>query len=131
MAIMKEHKKVVIILVIILIAGILTFKFAADRIISNATALPVQEIAFARIEDGLYQGNYEIFPVKVSVQLRIQNGELTQISLLEHVNGRGQAAEKIVDDILTGQSLQVDNISGATVSSVAIKKAIEAALIEH
>ena len=83
---------------------------------------------FSGLEDGTNTGSCEIFPVRVVVQTEVQNGKLTKIDLLEHFNGRGSAAEKIVDDILAGQSLQVDNIAGATVSSVAIRKAVEDAL---
>lgn len=107
----------------------MSLKFVSNKIVSNAEALPVKKINFEQIEDGQYIGNYEIFPVKVSVRVSIQNGEITQIDLLEHFNGKGIPAEKIVDHIIEKQSLQVDSISGATVSSIAIKKAVEDSLL--
>lgn len=50
------------------------------------------------------------------------------IKIIEHENGLGGKAEKIVDDVISRQSLEVDALSGATVSSKYIIKAIENAL---
>ena len=51
-----------------------------------------------------------------------------KIRILEHKNERGQAAETIVDQIVSEQKIDVDAISGATNSSKVIKKAVENAL---
>jgi len=154
---MKTLKKIAVILIILVVIGFLGFKLAANKIISDAKALSFEEIDSGQLKDGEYLGNYEIFPVKVSVKTWVQNGEIlkdgeylgnyeifpvkvsvktwvkngeiTQIDLLEHFNGKGAPAEKIVDDIIEKQSLQVDAVSGATVSSVAIKKAVEDSLL--
>ncbi len=126
---MKTFNKILIILLIIVAASFAAFKIAESKIISDAKKLPLVKLDFTQIENGQYFGNYQIFPVKVSVQVTIQNGTITQIELLEHFNGKGSAAEKIMDDIIREQSLQVDCISGATVSSMAIKKAVEDSLL--
>ncbi|MGI6463704.1 MAG: FMN-binding protein [Candidatus Scatomorpha sp.] len=126
---MKTLKKIAVILVVLVVIGFLGFKFVSNKIISDAKALSFEEIDSGQLKDGEYLGNYEIFPVKVSVKTWVKNGEITQIDLLEHFNGKGAPAEKIVDDIIEKQSLQVDAVSGATVSSVAIKKAVEDSLL--
>ena len=126
---MKTLKKIAVILVVLVVIGFLGFKFVSNKIISDAKALSFEEIDSGQLQDGEYLGNYEIFPVKVSVKTWVKNGEITQIDLLEHFNGKGAPAEKIVDDIIEKQSLQVDAVSGATVSSVAIKKAVEDSLL--
>lgn len=50
------------------------------------------------------------------------------IKIIEHENGLGSKAEKIVDDVISRQSLKVDAVSGASASSKCIIKAIENAL---
>lgn len=50
------------------------------------------------------------------------------IKIIEHENGLGSKAEKIVDDVISRQSLKVDAVSGATASSKYIIKDIENAL---
>lgn len=126
---MKTFKKVLIILLVIVVIGFLGFKLAANKLISDAKALTIEEIDLSNVKDGEYLGNYEIFPVKVSVKTTVINGKITQIELLEHFNGKGAPAEKITDYIIEKQSLQIDAVSGATVSSIAIKKAVEDSLI--
>jgi uncharacterized protein with FMN-binding domain len=54
----------------------------------------------------------------VKIEAKMDSGKLTDLSLLEHRNGQGQKAEKILQDVLSSQHLQVDTISGATYSSV-------------
>jgi uncharacterized protein with FMN-binding domain len=78
--------------------------------------------------DGIYTGSYEILPVKAVVRVSVEDGEMTDISILEHQNGLGGKAERIVNDVLERQSLNVDVVSGATASSKAILKAIENAI---
>lgn len=50
------------------------------------------------------------------------------IEILKHRNGKGKKAEVIIDDVIKEQSLLVDAVTGATISSRAIFKAIEDAL---
>ncbi len=126
---MAKIKKIVKILIVLIVIIFLGFKLVSIKIVSDTEALSIEEIDFSQIKDGQYLGDYSIFPVKVSVKAKVQNGRITQIDLLEHFNGRGTPAEKIMDRIIEEQSLQVDNISGATVSSMTIKKALENSLL--
>jgi uncharacterized protein with FMN-binding domain len=126
---MQKFKKTAVILAAFIVIVVLSLVLIANRIVSDAKALSVEAIDFAQMADGQYFGHYEIFPVKVSVEVKIRNGKMTQIDLSEHFNGMGTPAEKIADHMIEKQSLQVDSISGATVSSMAIKKAVEEALL--
>ena len=76
------------------------------------------------VADGTYDSHCEVAPVRVTVV----DQKITDIILLEHENGLGGKADVIADDILARQSLDVDTISGATVSRKAILKSIENAL---
>ena len=57
--------------------------------------------------------------------MTVQNGAVTNIDILEHKNGRGKPAEIVADRIIQEQRIDVDAVSGATNSSVVIKKAVE------
>lgn len=50
------------------------------------------------------------------------------MSKIEHRNEKGKNAEKILDNIVATQEIDVDAVSGATNSSNVIKKAIEDAV---
>ncbi len=51
-----------------------------------------------------------------------------KITILQHDNGLGSTAESIVNDVVKEQSLDIDTVSGATVSSKCILKAVENAI---
>jgi len=81
--------------------------------------------------DGTYRGNYDLSgtPVDVVLDVTIQNNKITGIKIVKHLcSPIGKKAEKIIDQIIVVQSLDVDAVSGATGSSKAIIKAVENAL---
>lgn len=79
--------------------------------------------------DGVYRGNYKITPVKVTLDVIVQDNKITGIDIIEHFSSPiGRNAEKIVDRIIQRQSLDVDVVTGASISSKAIMGAVENAL---
>lgn len=88
----------------------------------------VSNVVLSNIVDGLYEGEYTEGAVKVSVSVGVKDNEITDITINEHQNGLGKKAEKIVDEIISEQSLNVDVISGATLSSNVIRRAVQEAL---
>ncbi|WP_320120790.1 FMN-binding protein [uncultured Sphaerochaeta sp.] len=121
--------------VLLVVALIIVVVFLLYRRIENKLnalpGLPIADVDFRQVPDGIYSGSYATFPVRVKIEAKMDSGKLTDLSLLEHRNGQGQKAEKILQDVLSSQHLQVDTISGATYSSVVMLKAIESALTEQ
>ena len=87
-----------------------------------------EEINISDISDGVYIGEYDVNFIYARVEVTVQNGEITNINILEHRHERGKAAEAITNKIVDEQKIDVDAISGATNSSAVIKKAVENAL---
>ena len=85
-------------------------------------------IDISNIPDGNYVGEYDVNFIYAKVEVTIQNGTITSIDILEHKNGRGKSAEIITGKIIEEQKIEVDAVSGATNSSIVIKKAVENAL---
>jgi len=92
----------------------------ASTIISNIDLLKVVE--------GTYTGSYDIFPVIAEVKVTVKDYKITAIQLVKHRTGQGQGAEALPGKVVAAQSLQVDTVTGATLSSKVILKAIENAL---
>lgn len=95
----------------------------------------VKETTFSGIDiynlpDGVYVGEYDVNFIYAKVEVTVQNGTVTKIDILEHKNERGKSAEIIADRIIEKQKINVDTVSGATNSSIVIKKAVENALME-
>ncbi len=130
---MRRSKKkiilsaVMLLLLIGLVWGIIYLKSVADykQVVKETT---FEEIDISEISDGIYIGEYDVNFIYAKVEVTVQNGEVTNINLLEHRHERGKAAEAITDKIVEEQRIDVDAISGATNSGTVIKKAVEIAL---
>lgn len=82
-------------------------------------------IDLASVEDGVWIGSQD--SVKVSVE--VVNNRITKIDYVKPGwTSVGRKAQYIRNDIIKKQSLQVDCISGATITSKDILKAVENAL---
>lgn len=88
----------------------------------------LDDIDISEIPDGVYEGEYDVNFIYAKVEVTVQEGVIANITILQHKNGRGKSAEIITDRIVEEQKTDVDAISGATNSSVVIKKAVENAL---
>ena len=109
------------------VLGILYLKSVADyRQAVRETIF--EDINISDIPDGVYVGEYDVDFIYAKVEVAVQNGEITNINILEHRHERGKTAEVIADSIVDEQKIDVDAISGATNSSTVIKKAVENAL---
>lgn len=118
---------VMLLLLIGLVWGIIYLKSVADykQAVKETT---FEEINISDISDGVYIGEYDVNFIYAKVEVTVQNGEITNINILEHRHERGKTAEVITDSIVDEQKIDVDAISGATNSSTVIKKAVENAL---
>jgi uncharacterized protein with FMN-binding domain len=96
--------------------------------IEETKNLTINNPDITQIPDGIYEGYYEGGPVKVLLEITVKDHQMINIQIKKHDHGRGDKAEAITESILKAQSLDVDIITGATVSSKAILKAAEKAL---
>lgn len=90
--------------------------------------LYISDIDVQNVGDGVYNGKYSIFPVSVELDVTVKEGRITDINIIKHSNGKGSSAESILDDVILNQSAHVDVITGATMSSKVILKAIDVAI---
>lgn len=118
---------IMFLLLIDLVWGIIYLKSVADykQAVKETT---FEDINISDIPDGVYVGEYDVDFIYAKVEVTVQNGEITNINILEHRHERGKTAEVITDSIVDEQKIDVDAISGATNSSTVIKKAVENAL---
>ena len=130
MRISKKNMALFVITPVLLVglaAGIIYLKNVADykQAVNETT---IEEINISDISDGVYIGEYDVNFIYARVEVTVQNGEITNINILEHRHERGKTAEAINTKIVDEQRIDVDTISGATNSSTVIKKAVANAL---
>ena len=132
-----KGKKLRIILVVVLcviIAAAIYFGLYMRSVYSYRDMVKntvITDLDLSIIPDGSYIGEYDVDFIYAKVEVKIKSGEIIDIKILEHMNDRGKQAESIVADIVSAQSINVDAVSGATNSSIVLKKAVELALMPY
>lgn len=126
---MKKGLKILLIVIAIIAALILTafltMKNSADKALSN---IVFEDVDMSKTSDGTYYGETDAGMVYVKVAVTVENHAVNGIDIIEHKNGRGAKAEALTDTIIADNSYDVDDVSGATLSSRAIKSAVSKAL---
>jgi uncharacterized protein with FMN-binding domain len=96
---------------------------------SRISSLSFTEIKITDVNDGQYNGYYDLDYVKVNVDVNVKNGKIIAINANQkNVTKQFKRAKEIVNQIIKTQTLKIDAVSGATASSKAILKATEIAL---
>ena len=126
---MKKYKKCLLLACPLLLLISIGLAIGANAL-HQANRLSVKELDRASLKDGDTLGESTILPVSVKVQVTIKNHQIVDIDLLQHLNGLGKPAEAIIPMIIEQQSLKIDTVSNATISSKCILKAVEAAVGE-
>ena len=128
---MKGFKRILLIFLILVlcfgIVGFLKLKSESNKAINS---IQISTVNLTFVDDGSYFGKYSSGPCSAKVKVCVKNHKIEKISLLEHKNGMGSKAETIVDNVVDRQTLDVDTVSGATISSKVILKSIENALLK-
>lgn len=129
---MKAKKKwpliTAAIVLLVFLAGGLFYLDSVQQYQKHVAGMTVADVDFSSIPDGTYEGSADETFIRVRVRVTVKDGAVSDIALIEHENGRGKPAEAIIGEIINRQTLNVDAVSGATNSSIIIKKAVENAL---
>lgn len=91
---------------------------------------PAEE-AVGNFTDGVYEGVGEGYNGNIKVSVKVENGKITAIDLLEMEDTPGigdKGAEETIQKIIEAQSTEIEAVSGATVSSDGTIEAVEVAL---
>ena len=100
----------------------------------EARSLPLDAVNFSRLKDGSYVGEYAggMYKWRVnSARVTVTGGKVTEIEPISGVVDQGNGStEMLYDRVIKAQTLQVDTISGATLTSKAYLQAVENALIQ-
>ena len=110
------------------VALILLIGFFVFMSLPKSLAVSDSAYNLSQTADGIYLGRCDNGIVKVQVEVDVRGGEITSLRIAEHQNGLGSPAEAIIDDVVRKQCIEVDVVSGATMSSKTILKAVENAL---
>lgn len=123
----KTRRVLLCVLAPIAVLAVLT-GFVIARQGRETAQLPFESISIAGLADGVYTGTAETLLVKATVKVTVKNEALNSIRITRHENGMGSAAETTVQTMVAQNTLAVDAVSGATVSSKVLQSAVYDAL---
>jgi uncharacterized protein with FMN-binding domain len=99
---------------------------------AEARNVSLNGVDFNSLIDGEYTGSYEggMFKWRANtVKVVVSEGKLSEIEPISGVIDQGKGSTKMLyDRVIANQSLMVDTISGATLTSKGYLKAVEIAL---
>ncbi|MBQ0065155.1 MAG: flavocytochrome c [Firmicutes bacterium] len=126
---MKNKQSKGILSLIVVVAMMFAVVFGVKVVGSNTTASAGSSV-LANVADGTYTGQTKGFGGDIIAEVTIEGGAITDVKVTgdsETEGLGGVAVEKIPGRVLEAQSLNVDTVSGATVSSTAIMDALRMA----
>lgn len=125
---MRKRKSKVLIFVGIIAAFIILMLavglFAITRGLSEMQELVIDDLNPSELSDGVYTGEFNRYRWSNKVKVTIEGGRIINVQ----PDSGGALEQELSERIVAKQSLLVDIDSGATVSSKAFLKAVEAAL---
>lgn len=127
----KKHRMFAEILLLLLLLHIGLYFMDFIRYKNAVKDLLIEQVEIGKLEDGTYIGECDVGYIYARVKVAVEDGQITGIEILEHKQERGKRAEKVTEQIVEQQTLQVDAVSGATNSSLVIRKAVENAVTNN
>jgi uncharacterized protein with FMN-binding domain len=111
----------------IVIAGIALL--ILNRGAGTIRKLVVESVDLAKIEDGTYLGTYHKGRWTYDVKVTVKNHAITSVkNTNKRMDGFKRFNDKAEAEIILRQTPQIDIVSGATINSKALAKAVENAL---
>ena len=112
-----------IVVVLLIVGGIYSWRF-----ISGSHKIVVGSVDLSKVSDGTYEGSYSFFHDSAKVRVTVQDHRITSLELLSNPGAAKNQIPTLTQRVLDRQSLEVDLVTGASVSEKVFLKAVENAL---
>ncbi len=98
---------------------------------AEVRSMAIKDVVLSDIPDGLYQGDFDYSGFTYTVAVVVKERTIKDIKVLETRDDEyAKKAEAVIDRVLKAQSLKVDAITGATLTSKVLLKSVERAFME-
>ena len=116
----------VVVIAVAVFAAVMVSK--SKKLDAYMETLQINEVDVSAVSDGVYAAEVDAGMIRVALEVTVKDHKIMKIDLLQHQNGQGDAANAVTGTIVQEQRIGVDVVSGATLSSRVIQKAVENAL---
>lgn len=116
-----------------ILVWLLTTLLFTNEFIFNSGDDESAQVDTAEVSDGTFTGSAEGHNDQLTLDVTVENGEISQIDVTEHSETEGisdPAFEQVPEQIIESNSTDVEIVSGATFTSEAIINAVNNALAE-
>lgn len=120
---LKKTKIFLCVLLVIIVSGF----FAMTRGIKEGKNVEINSVDISKLEDGTYVGKYSKDRWTSEVEVSVKGKKIENIKLMSE-QLTPDVGDELSKKIIEKQNVNVDVISGATVSSKAYLKSVENAL---
>jgi len=108
-----------------MISGMIFLLYGQRKVLKQE----INPIVLENIDDGIYTGEFKSFRWTNKIEVKIENHKIIEINILkDQMFPQDEITNQLFDLVITEQSIEVDAISEATVTSIAYLKSIEDAL---
>lgn len=126
---MKSLLKVLLSLFIIFIVVAGGGMFYLTRGLESGANLVVDDVSLNFLSDGVYKGKHEAGRWSNEVNVVVEDHKIVKIDLINDVRfSKPDVTKEILTRVINNQNINIDTISGSTVTCKAYLKAIENAL---
>ncbi len=104
--------------------------FAASIGLKSMKEMIINEVDLSKLEDGVYTGRFHKVRWTYEVEVTVENHKIVEIVTISKTDDEHsrRVSAGATEAIIANQSVQIDAVSGATVSTKAFQKAVENAL---
>jgi uncharacterized protein with FMN-binding domain len=134
----SRGKKIALITVLVIAAILIAVGFAGWNMLEkeheDILNMTFENLDLSKVQDGTYTGEYAggLYGWREnSVQVTVENGRITDIELIYSKDGvPADITDELYSKVIESQSLEVDTVSEATITSKAYLKSVEDALAD-
>lgn len=126
---MKKVYKIILGFIGLIILLIISSLFVLMNGMKDVETIKVNDLNLVNLEDGSYFGSFDTTRWSNTVEVKVANHEIIEIIVLEDVMiGLEGLSNRLFENVIREQSLDVDIETGTSITSKAYLKAIENAL---
>lgn len=126
---MKVFLKIVLVIIVVLVLVISGGIFYITRGLEAGSQVEISNIDLRKIDDGIYNGKFSSGRWTNEVSVAVKDHQITGIEIIKDVTiPKPEWTQQLFNSVIDQQDIDVDVISGATVTCKAYLKAIENAL---
>lgn len=126
---MKVFLRIIVVVVAVIVLVAAGGIFYITRGLNTGAKVEISNVDLTTVGDGVHDGKYSSGRWDNELNVTVKDHKITKIDVVKDVKfPNPKDAQQLFDKVIEKQKIDVDTVSGATVTSKAYQKSIENAL---